>query len=117
MPLDCATDRTCDDCLQHQKWPTLTLDPSEPVVNAREFCRYRSRPLVYWRGDFYEWTGTRYQPRNVDAVRAEVYSFLDCAKVQTKIGKVPFRPDTAGVREVLSALQCLEGKTFVPESV
>src|SRR5438132_11876122 len=117
MSLNCTTDRQRDDLLEHQAWPPLTLDPSEPVENARRFCKHRRLPLVYWRGDFYYWVGTRYQQRTEDAIRAEVYSFLDSAKVETKLGKAPFRPDSANVREVLSALKCLEGRTFVPESV
>ena len=78
----CTTDRASSDLLQPQSWPTLTLRRGEPVVNAREFCKYRLRPLVYWRGDFFEWIGTYYRQISADAVTAEVYSFLDCAQVR-----------------------------------
>ena len=123
MTEHCTTDRASSDLLQHQSWPTLTLRRGEPVVNAREFCKYRFRPLVYWRGDFFEWMGTYYRQISADAVTAEVYSFLDCAKVRVP-GKeegqwvtLPFCPNIASVREVVSALKCLEGKTFVPEGI
>src|SRR5260370_21883949 len=77
-----TADGNSDDLLEHQTWRTLTLKRREPVVNARQFCQHRRQPLVYWRGDFYEWMGTHYRQISADAVTSEVYSFLDCAQVR-----------------------------------
>ncbi|HJU20474.1 MAG TPA: phage/plasmid primase, P4 family [Stellaceae bacterium] len=93
------------------------------MANASEFVKCRKKPLVYYRGDFYEWTGTHYKPRSADAIRTEIYSFLNRAEVSVP-GRVegewqaePFRPNITNVRELFSALKHLEGKTFIPDDI
>jgi putative DNA primase/helicase len=106
-----------------QRWPKLVLKSNEPVESAKAFCKNRERPLVYWRGDFYEYTGRRYQPVSADTVRAQITSFLSAARTKVEVKApngteqvdVPFAPNSKSVGEVLSALRCLEGRTFISD--
>src|SRR6202035_3397225 len=83
-----------------QIWKPTDLKRGEPVESAKEFCNQRVRPLVYWRGDFYEWCGTHYRTRSTDTVVTEIYSFLSVAQVNVEIKtpegsewrKLPFGP-------------------------
>lgn len=38
----------------------ILIDPKSPLDTARKLNQQRPRPLVYYRGDFYEWRGTHY---------------------------------------------------------
>ncbi len=95
------------------------LDPREPLRSAQMFLvqHYATlsgrRTLHFHNGQFYRWGGTCYSPAEAQALKAEVYAFLDRAERRTKAtgsaeAKVaPFRPTQATVNEVLEALKAV----------
>jgi putative DNA primase/helicase len=114
-----------DEVFPNQQWTATNLHYGKHVENAKAFYDARQRPLVYWRNEFFEYTGTHYRVLSTAAIRTEIYSFLDHAFTKHfdkdanegagEWKKAPYRFDTIEVRELLSALQCLAGKTFVSD--
>ena len=89
----------------------VILDRRAPRDTARSFLDHRNRRgkrrLVYYRSDFHEWTGCYYRQIGDAEIRAQIYSFLDAAKVRTNNGTGPFHPDKRAVDEVLDALKSM----------
>jgi putative DNA primase/helicase len=94
------------------------LSPASPVKSARAFIKRRYttpeglRTLVHWRGDWLVWTGTHYRPVSDDSMTAELYQFLDTARVRAQPKEEgeaaqdkPFNPDQAKVNKILHALK------------
>lgn len=85
------------------------FDPRDPLPIAKalvaaRYTRFGARVLVHHRGDFYLWQGTHYAARSDDAMRADVYSFLEPAQ-RYKNGQLgPFAPNSRSVADVIEAL-------------
>ncbi len=74
-----------------------------PQLLAREFIAARQEtPLVFWRGRWYEWTGTHYKKVPTAAIDAEVYQWLD-----ERLAAMPARPPltTNRHRDVLNVIR------------
>jgi putative DNA primase/helicase len=91
---------------------------------AIEFCDRRAQPLIFYRGDLFEWRDTHYRLVSVDRLLTEIYTFLADAlvKVPPKNSEGewttgPFRYDDRTTRQVLDALKHLEGKVFVSDNL
>jgi putative DNA primase/helicase len=99
---------------------TLILNPASPYESAEKYLKLRCSTqegfcitqegftcLIYYRGDFYVWTGTHYRAVSDDTLRSDVYRFLDAAKQRRKPEDqpTPFMPNTSKVNEVINALR------------
>jgi putative DNA primase/helicase len=92
---------------------TLILSPASPYESAERYLELRCSGseeftrLIYYRGDFYVWTGTHYRQMSDDVLRSDVYRFLDAAKQRKKPEDelTPFTPNTNKVNEVINALR------------
>src|SRR5215470_15466891 len=92
---------------------TLILSPASPYRSAEKYLQLRcSTPdgftsLIYYRGDFYVWTGTHYREMSESELKSDVYSFLDAAKQRREPAEAltPFMPNTNKVNEVINALR------------
>jgi putative DNA primase/helicase len=90
--------------------------PSHPVVVARvlikEFYQHaEGLTLLWWRGDFYTWTGTHWNTVPLSEVRARIYPRLEHAEYEhmTKDGPEvrPWEPTRRKVGDLLEALAAL----------
>ena len=86
----------------------LILDPKAPLSIAREFLlrhymQHGARTLHHYNGEFFLWTGTRYQPARADELRAQVYRFLDAARQMGSVNA--FNPNRTKVDNVIDALR------------
>jgi putative DNA primase/helicase len=94
---------------------TLILSPASPYKSAEKYLQLRCPTpegftrLIYYRGDFYVWTATHYREMSTDALKSDVYRFLDAAKQRKKVEDElrPFMPNTTKVNEVINALRAL----------
>jgi putative DNA primase/helicase len=92
---------------------TLILSPASPYESAEKYLQLCCPTpdgftrLIYYRGDFYVWTGTHYREMSDDTLRSDVYRFLHAAKQRKKPDDVPtpFMPNTNKVNEVINALR------------
>jgi len=92
---------------------TLILSPASPYESADKYLKLRCPTpegftrLIYYRGDFYEWTGTHYRDLSDDTLRSDVYRFLDAAKQRKRPDDepTPFMPNINKVNEVINALR------------
>jgi putative DNA primase/helicase len=91
----------------------LILSPASPYDSAEKYLHLRCgasegfTSLIYYRGDFYVWTGTHYREMSDGLLKSDVYRFLDAAK-QRRMGQdelTPFMPNTTKVNEVINALR------------
>lgn len=78
------------------------LDAQAPTLSARVFLERWSTRIIHWRDDYYIWTGTHYEPRSKDEIKAEIYRFGDTAVTE---GGAPFKPTIRKVDEIMSALK------------
>ena len=91
----------------------LILDRGAPLQTARTFLGSRYivdgvRALQYQGGAFYPYDGTCYPEMNEDALRSEIYLFLEPALIRIKEDElVAFRPNRATVGETLDALKAI----------
>ena len=99
----------------------LILDPGAPYASARKFLEKRYSEgdlwtLRYQNNEFYAWDGKIYTSVEDDAVREQVYDFLEHSKRwNPKIKEVtPFDPTKAKVTNVIDALQ---SAAFLPKSI
>ena len=79
----------------------VILDPAAPSFNAMVFIAMRPNRLIYWRGDFLEWTGTHYRIIEQTQIEAEIYRFLDGAKTATG----PFKATRSKVLDLIHAVR------------
>src|SRR5262249_48374921 len=92
---------------------TLILNPAAPYESAAKYLELRcSAPrgltrLIYYRGDFYWWTGTHYREMSDDEMKSDIYRFLHAAKQRKKPDEdaTAFMPNTSKVNEVINALR------------
>lgn len=100
--------------------PDLILDRGAPLQTAREFLKSRYTvdgipALQYQGGSFYPYNGTCFPETDGDGIRAEVYKFLEQAKVLTKDEVlVDFRPNRATVGDAIDALKAI---TILPPGI
>ncbi len=93
--------------------PVIVLSPADPVPSARQFIETRytngaDRTLHHHAGEFYAWDGMCYRVADVDAVRAQLYAFLDAAVRRTTDRKTaPFQPNINKVNNVRDALKAV----------
>jgi putative DNA primase/helicase len=93
--------------------PLLIPPPTSPLEVAHEFGRLhyadeRARRLVYHRGLFYAWRGTRWDELHADAVRSRLWRWLGGASYLDENGvPVPFKPNRSRVANVLEALEAV----------
>lgn len=90
----------------------LLLDPADPLPSARAFTAEsymvsRILALRHHAGIFHAFDGAAYRERDDDAVRAELYAFLERAERQSNKGVVPFQPTRAKVDNVHDALRAV----------
>ena len=104
------------------------LDPQDPMSSARALIvsRYTNEPgertVHYYRGDFWEHTGSCYQILSDEEVRSEVWRFLDQAERMLgtpdgKVKKAAFNPNhsrVANVCEALAAICQLDSRLEAP---
>ena len=86
------------------------LRSSTPVPSAREFVHREFEHdgvglLVYYRGSFYQWTGSHYEECDDDFLRSRLYEFLNRAVTPTDHGYVPFNANPTKVNSILDALR------------
>jgi putative DNA primase/helicase len=91
---------------------TLILSPASPYQSAEKYLQLRcSTPqeftrLIYYRGDFYVWTGTHYRQMSDSVLKSDIYRFLDTARQRKgDNGLMSFMPNTNKVNEVVNALR------------
>jgi putative DNA primase/helicase len=95
---------------QRQSVPgTVVLARGVPVPSAFAFIRHGYQAegmpgLAYYRGNFYEWTGTHYSECDDDHLRSKLYEFLNNAV--TPDGE-PFNPTAHQVNQVIDALEAV----------
>lgn len=63
---------------------SITIDARDPLGTARalisrQFTADRDRTLHRHRGEFWRWTGARYELLSTESIRARVYAFVDGA--------------------------------------
>lgn len=88
----------------------IVCDPQDPIATARQLLENLYRHdcglpvLRHWRGSFYQWTGSRYEP--VDDVDGRAWLFLEAAfrRDRRAEGVVPFQPTRRRVIDVVAAL-------------
>jgi putative DNA primase/helicase len=91
-------------------WHADVLSPAAPLVSARAFLAKRYHQdqhqlLFCYNADFFNYGGTQYTLLPDDALRSEVYAFLDQAETPgPKGGTLPFNPTTRKVNDVVDAL-------------
>jgi putative DNA primase/helicase len=99
----------------------ITIDPKAPYATAklfleRTFVGTSGRTLHHHRGSFYRWAGTAYAEAPNEALRAQLYRFLDhCIGAGPK--PKPVKPNAAMVGNVLDGLRAathLDGTTEPP---
>jgi putative DNA primase/helicase len=88
----------------------VLLPHDDPLICAQrfveiQFARDGGCGLVYYRGDFYEWTGTHYEICDDAHLRSRLYGFLAEAKTTRKDEIVPFKPNQHKVNEIIDALK------------
>lgn len=96
----------------------VTLGSPEPLQVARYLLRSRfSTPnnrngLWYWRGNFFEWYGERWQKRDFEWVESALWVALEnvtyTQATQTGQRQVRYAPDISKVKGVMRALQALQ---------
>ena len=91
---------------------SLVLPAGVPVEAARAFVKRRFsqgdvRVLHYYRGGFYVWCSTHYKQLGEEQfIRAQLYHFLEKARVQDEHGDfVPYNPTPHKVSAVCDALR------------
>lgn len=90
--------------------PPRLLDPRDPLAIARQFiadcyAAADTRTLYHWRGEFRAWSGGAYWSISDDALRAQLYEFLELAE-RLKDGKpAAFKPTSRVVSEIQDALR------------
>jgi hypothetical protein len=87
------------------------LSSHSPSLSAWAFLEKHQEPMRFWRGDFYQYTGTHYRSADDTQVRAEVRWFLDRARSPDG---TPFLTDSKKVSEVIDALKSY---TLVPSEI
>ena len=98
-------------------WLTGVLDAvvllvGAPLESAKKFVRLEYARenvacLVYYRGGFYEWTGSHYAESDNHNLRSKVYEFLEKADVCGGNKLAPFNPTPSKVSAVIDALRAL----------
>lgn len=90
----------------------LVLDPANPMPAARQFVKSQficqgERVLHHQGGEFFRWTGSCYPPQPEEEVRAELWRFLEGAKVLERKKLVDYKPNRARVGDALDALRAV----------
>jgi putative DNA primase/helicase len=83
--------------------------PSQPLAVARELVARMIKPRSWWRGDFYLWQGTRWDPIEVSVIEHWIYQqaehakylFVDAKGVESM---KPWAPSKKRVGDVAHAL-------------
>lgn len=88
----------------------IVLSPSSPLDSASRFLQEHHtqdglRLLHYHADSFFTYKGTHYQEIANQAIKTQVYEFLEQAKRLTDKGYVPFEPDQRKVSNVMDALK------------
>jgi putative DNA primase/helicase len=84
-----------------------TLDPYKPLLSAREYLKRRRIELRH-QGAFFQYDGSAYRLRDEQAVRADLYRFLEGARRQDDQGElVAFDPTRAKVDNAIDALRAV----------
>ena len=97
---------------------TIILSPASPYKSAEKFLQVRYTGedgitrLLQYRDGFYAWTGTHYRQISKEELRADVWRFLEAARVRIQATNeghqdttAPFNPNTTKVNQVLDAVQ------------
>ncbi len=87
----------------------LILDPKAPIISAKRLMRDRfivdAGQTLHRQADvFYGWTGTHYIEIPANFINADIYHFLDCARIEKKGELVRFEPNRSRVGEIQAAL-------------
>ena len=94
----------------------LILDHAAPLVSARAYIGRRHtidgvRTIHHQDGQWRMWTGSHYPTVDDAAVRSQLYTFLDAAKVRDpkdpEARLLPFNPSQAKVSNVTDALKAV----------
>ena len=81
----------------------MNVIPGDFPKIARAFVR-TGNPIVHYRSDFYEWTGTIWRVITLDALRARLYPWLEGKSVATESTVSSYKPDIKKVANVVAAL-------------
>jgi putative DNA primase/helicase len=92
-----------------------TIFPGSPLTTAQLFQDQLpdDGKILFWRGEFYMWDGTRYAVRDQVALHQHVYAYMaSCLteKTNTKTGEVKisaFTPKRSHVEDVMHALRAV----------
>jgi len=84
----------------------IVLYYQNPLDAAKKFSG-TGRKKIYWQSCLYEYTGSAYQEKTTDDVKADIYRFLEGAKVINPKTKAiqPYNPNRNRVGEILEALR------------
>jgi putative DNA primase/helicase len=104
---------------QREVWP-----PSKPADNSRIFVEERftsngSPTLVYFRGNFYRWTGSHYEVLEVEELKHDILEFFSNAFYRTTGtgGMAAFDPNPRKLTEIVEMLKAylpVDAKQQVP---
>lgn len=105
-----------------QAGEALVLDPRDPMAMARELRQRvydgpRGATLLRHAGLWYQHTGPCYIELPDEAVRCQVWRFLDEAQKLSKTGLVPFQPGPNAVSAAADALKAVAGATLQAPAV
>jgi putative DNA primase/helicase len=89
----------------------LVLSKQTPMLTAREFAARRCRQdgflaTYFYNGDFWKWNGCHYRPISEEEINAEIYAFLDSAKIAgvgSELTRFQLKPSDAE-----AVLKCLK---------
>jgi P4 family phage/plasmid primase-like protien len=86
------------------------LDRADPLTNSRVmadivFTDAGRRTLIRTQGEWFQYTGARYEELSDEEMRGEAWRFLGAAQRSTKNGLVPFQPSMQHVTGVADALR------------
>jgi putative DNA primase/helicase len=100
----------------------LVLSPQAPLKTAEQFVRHKhardeAACLAYYRGAFYEWTGSHYAECDDDNLRSALYEFTSKGYTRRGGKLAPFNPNPGrinGITDALKALVCENSKKDAP---
>ena len=104
-------ERQLQRALEAQPRPGPIVSDTDHMGRARTYRDMRRPHLLRFRGDFLDYAGGRYETVGDNDVNAEMWRFLEQARVRRRVGKEtrvqPFEPSTGSVRETIAALQAV----------
>jgi putative DNA primase/helicase len=94
------------------------ISPYTPYITAEKFVATRSRKLLCYAGDFYEWRTSYYAKLNIDDMRAELYNFMNrCGQARQVMKETVYIPFEVAKHLVDATIDALRGFVHVDSGV